>query len=194
MEEKALTVWRRDSWDKQWRDRVSPELDCHQPIPRHDHRGESIHSLGLSVPLFLRTTGCKAKLWQRGSFAASAGHTAGEKGGGTAERGQKWETAEERSVWMGRNSWDLAFCKQQLWLCFRGSGARRALPGTCMELSPLTAVAPFTWCYSGTGLCLAGDHRVGQNLAKISCDKKVMEIIYKALCWHLSSSEALTFL
>ena len=86
MEQKALTVRRRDSRDKQRCDRVSPELGCHQPIPGHDRRDEDIHSLG-GVPLFLRATDYIAKLCQSGSLAASADCTAGEReGGGTAER------------------------------------------------------------------------------------------------------------
>lgn len=53
MEQKALTVWRRDPWDTQC-DRASPELGGHQAIPGYYRRVKGIHALG-DVPLFLRT-------------------------------------------------------------------------------------------------------------------------------------------
>lgn len=51
MEQKALTGWRRESWDKEGRDRVPQELGCHQPIPGHSNGDEGFHSLG-GVPSF----------------------------------------------------------------------------------------------------------------------------------------------
>lgn len=197
MEEKALTVRRRDSWDKRWWDRVSPELGCHQPIPSHDHRGERIHSLG-RVPLFLRTTGYKAKLWPSGSLAASAGGTAGEKGGRTAERTEMRNCRGEKCV-AGQEYLRPGFLQATaLTLLQRGRGTRGSSRHLRGAESPhrgrVPSHTPFTWRCSGTGLRLVADHRVWKNLAKISCDRQVMKTIYKALCWLLSSSEALTFL
>lgn len=98
MEQKALTVRRRDSWDKQRRDRVSLELGCHQPIPGHYRRDEGICSLR-GVPLFLRAREYKAKLWQSDSFAASADHTAGEREGGSWERRNEEIVRREACRW-----------------------------------------------------------------------------------------------
>lgn len=173
---------------------VLPYLGCHQPASGHYRWVEGIHSLE-GVPPFLGANCDKVC-----SLVASTNPCSWGLRGRWDSR--EWSRREEM-----RKHWDVCrwtgiqethISRRQLCICFRGPQHLCLLQPQAVELrlhmATQKAFVHFYTVLFRKGIISSGRPLSPQNLAKISCNRQVMKIIYWALGWLFLFPEALTFL